>query len=59
MDTTRFSTVAGFAPAYTSRAALEEFAAAAAPGLLSAERVEAALGCDRPRSWARAGAERG
>ena len=43
MDTTRFSTVAGFAPAYSSRAALEEFAASAAPGALSTERVEAAL----------------
>ncbi len=43
MDTTRFSTVAGFVPTYTSRAALEEFAVTAAPGVLSAERVDAAL----------------
>ena len=40
MDTTRFVHATGFTPRYTSRAALEEFAAAAPPGLLSPERVE-------------------
>ncbi len=43
MDTSRFVHATGFTPAYTSVAALEEFAAAAEPGLLSPELVEGAL----------------
>ena len=44
MDTTRFTPSPASRRRYSSRAALEEFAAAAARGLLSAERVEATLG---------------
>jgi UDP-glucose 4-epimerase len=43
MDTTRFTQAAGFTPAYSSRAALAEFAASAPPGLITPERVDAAL----------------
>ena len=43
MDTSRFVAATGFAPAYSSLAALEEFAAAARPGLISAERIEGAV----------------
>lgn len=39
LDTRRI-TAAGFAPHYTSRRAVEEFAALGQPGLLSAERVD-------------------
>lgn len=39
LDTQRI-TAAGFAPHYTSRRAVEEFAALGQPGLLSAERVD-------------------
>ncbi len=42
MDTSRFTEV-GFAPRFTSRAALEEFAGASRPGLVSADRVDALL----------------
>jgi UDP-glucose 4-epimerase len=43
MDTTRFGTETGFVPSHTSRQALEEFVAAAGPGLLSRNRVDAVL----------------
>ena len=43
MDTSRFREATGFVPRYSSLAALEEFAAVAAPGLVSKERVEAGL----------------
>jgi UDP-glucose 4-epimerase len=43
MDTSRFAAEAGFAPKFTSLAALEEFVSAAKPGLLSPERVDNAL----------------
>jgi UDP-glucose 4-epimerase len=43
MDTARFTEAAGFVPAYSSRSALAEFAAAAPPGLLTPERMDAAL----------------
>jgi UDP-glucose 4-epimerase len=43
MDITRFTQAAGFTPAYSSRAALAEFAASAPPGLITPERVDAAL----------------
>ncbi len=43
MDTSRFRDAVGLIPAYTSRAALAEFVAAAKPGLLSVDRVDAVL----------------
>ena len=42
MDTDRFARAAGFTPAYTSRSALEEFAASAPAGMISPERIDAA-----------------
>jgi UDP-glucose 4-epimerase len=44
MDTTRFIEAAGFTPTYRSRSALAEFAASVEPGLITPERVDAALG---------------
>lgn len=44
MDTARFRKATGFVPDYSSRRALEEFVNLSRPGLLSAERVDAALG---------------
>jgi UDP-glucose 4-epimerase len=43
MDTTRFTEATGFVPAYSSRSALAEFAAGAPPGMITQERVDAAL----------------
>ena len=43
MDTSRFAAETGFVPKFSSLAALEEFARAAQPGLLSPERVDTAL----------------
>ncbi len=43
MDTTRFFEATGFRPRFSSRAALEEFAASAVPGLFTRARVEGAL----------------
>jgi UDP-glucose 4-epimerase len=43
MDTSRFSAETGFAPKYSSLAALEEFVSAAHPGLLTPERIDSAL----------------
>jgi UDP-glucose 4-epimerase len=43
MDTSRFTAETGFVPKFSSVAALEEFVNAAKPGLLSPERVDAAL----------------
>jgi UDP-glucose 4-epimerase len=43
MDTSRFTTSTGFRPAYSSRAALDEFAGASQLGPLSAERIEPLL----------------
>jgi hypothetical protein len=43
MDTSRFVAETGFVPKFSSLAALEEFARAAQPGLLSPERVDTAL----------------
>ena len=43
MDTSRFTAKTGFAPTYSSLAALEEFVSAANPGLLSPERVDSVL----------------
>jgi UDP-glucose 4-epimerase len=39
MDTSRFTEATGFRPRYSSRQALDEFVAAARPGLLSADRI--------------------
>jgi UDP-glucose 4-epimerase len=44
MDITRFTRAAGFTPTYSSRSALADFAAAAPPGLITPERIDAALG---------------
>ena len=44
MDTARFTEAAGFTPAYSSRSALAEFAASAPSGLITPERIDAALG---------------
>jgi UDP-glucose 4-epimerase len=44
MDTGRFTAAAGFIPAYSSRSAMAEFAASAEPGLVTPQRVDAALG---------------
>jgi UDP-glucose 4-epimerase len=43
MDTSRFTAQTGFVPAFTSRAALQEFVTASEVGLLSPERVDSAL----------------
>ena len=43
MDTTRFEDATGFVPRHTSLEALEEFAAATRPGLLSRSRIDAGL----------------
>ena len=43
MDTSRFTAQTGFVPAFTSRAALQEFVTASEVGLLSPERVDGAL----------------
>lgn len=43
MDTSRFAEAVGFRPEHTSRAALAEFVAAAKPGLLGPQRVDAVL----------------
>ncbi len=58
MDTSRFVRATGFAPRFSSIAALQEFAAAAQPGLISAERIEDALAALRG-ARERAGARRG
>jgi UDP-glucose 4-epimerase len=57
MDTTRFTEATGWRPRFSSRAALDEFVAAAAPGLLSADRVEPVL--DRLAALGSRGAGRG
>lgn len=44
MDTGRFSAATGFAPTYSSRAALAEFAAGTPAGPISPERLDEALG---------------
>jgi UDP-glucose 4-epimerase len=43
MDTSRFTAATGFVPRRTSKQALAEFVANARPGVLSQERVDAAL----------------
>ncbi len=43
MDTTRFEDATGFVPRHTSLEALEEFAGATRPGLLSRSRIDAGL----------------
>jgi len=43
MDTGRFVQAVGFVPRFSSRAALEEFADAAGPGLVSATRLDSML----------------
>jgi UDP-glucose 4-epimerase len=43
MDTTRFTQATGFAPAHSSRSAMAEFAASASPGMITPERIDAAL----------------
>jgi UDP-glucose 4-epimerase len=58
MDTSRFVRATGFTPAYTSVAALAEFAAASQPGPVSPERIEEALSALRG-AVGKAGAERG
>lgn len=43
IDTGRFTEATGLRPHYTSRRAIEEFAAFARPGLLSSDRIDAVL----------------
>ena len=43
LDTRRFEQVADFAPVYSSRRAVEEFAAFTTPGMLDAERIDRAI----------------
>lgn len=43
IDTTHFTETTGVQPHYTSRRAIEEFAAFARPGILSAHRIDAVL----------------
>ncbi|GAA1833481.1 NAD-dependent epimerase/dehydratase family protein [Microlunatus capsulatus] len=49
LDVTRFRAATGFTPRYSSRQALDDFAAAGAPGPLDPDRLGAALDPDRLR----------
>ncbi|WP_432558632.1 NAD-dependent epimerase/dehydratase family protein [Granulicoccus sp. GXG6511] len=43
LDTQRFQDVAGFVPHYSSRRAVEEFAAFTSPGMLDSDRIDRAI----------------